>query len=160
MHQKILDAIRLSSVNFCAGRQIYWTRMDVDQNFSVNWWLFKNHLRYLFEFFSICSSYDCPNLTQKFWSLLTWFDNSALYCAKTSKASSKGSFWDIFKINFWVIFGPTLVTQLKEFKVSPKKRRFEIFQVALESRWKLSSSWVSCIKNRNEIRALKWSFTT
>ena len=49
--------------------------------------------------------------------------------------------FEIFsKKNFWVVFGPIWVTQLKEFKKSPKKRRFEIFQLALESRWKLSSS--------------------
>ena len=82
---------------------------------------------------------------------LNWQKNFGHISTRKSAAPSRmPKFWttvapvvfEIFsKKFFWVVFGPIWVTQLKEFKKSPKKRRFEIFQVALESRWKLSSSW-------------------
>ena len=48
------------------------------------------------------------------------------------------------------------MTSWKEFGISPKKWRFEIFQVALESRWKLSSSWGKW-RRKKVITRQKWA---
>ena len=103
--------------------------------FSVNQQLIKNGWRYLLEIFNICSSPDCAKLTKKFRPLL-------------NQPASHGPFWpklwtslatvfvDIFwKEKNWVGFRPFAMTQWKEFLISWKKRRFEIF-------W---SSWKSIL---------------
>ena len=100
--EKFLTASALVQAFCLSSAKIAWTKADVDQNFLVNWWLFKNHWRYLFEilawFYHIHKS---PNLTWKFWSLLTWYNSSTPYYAKTLKASSGRICQDIFEKNFW-----------------------------------------------------------
>ena len=93
---------------------------------------------------------------------LNWQKNFGHISTRKSAAPSRmPKFWttvapvvfEIFsKKFFWIVFGPIWVTQLKEFKKSPKKWRFEIFQLALESRWKLSSS---CSNHEGCVLALK-----
>ena len=98
--KKFLSTSALVQAIFAELRQNAWTKADAVKNFSVNQWLFRNHFRYLFEIFSICLSYKFPNLRQKFWSLLTWYNSSALFYAKTLKASNGHICWHIFKKNF------------------------------------------------------------
>ena len=98
--EKFLTASALVQAFCLSSAKIAWTKADVDKNFLVNWWLFKNGLRYLFEIFSICSPCESPNLRQKFWSWLTHCNSSALFYAKTLKASSGRICWDIFKKKF------------------------------------------------------------
>ena len=99
--EKFLSTSALVQAFCLSSAKIAWTKADVDQNFLVNWWLFKNRWRYLFEIFSICLSFEFPNLRQKFWSLLTRYNSSALFYAKTLKASNGHICWHIFKKIFW-----------------------------------------------------------
>ena len=95
-------------------------------------------------------------------SALNWQKNFGHISTRKSAApSTMPKFWTtvapvIFEIFskkiFWVVFGPIWVTQLKEFKISPKKQCFEIFQVALESRWNLSSSWAREVLDYNLLK--------
>ena len=93
----------------------------------------------------MCSSQVCAKLAQKFWSLLNQPASHGPFQPKlwTSLATV---FVDIFwKEKNWVGFRPFPMTHWKEFLISWKKRRFEIF-------W---SSWKSILTlSTNTVRAL------
>ena len=103
--------------------------------------MFKNKLRYLLEIFSISLSHDCAKMMQKFWPLL---NQPACYGPYRPK------FWTPLATVFveifwneknWGCFRPNWVAPWKEFMISWKKRRFEIFRTTAPSR--ASGSWFS-----------------
>ena len=111
--------------------------------YSVNWPLLNHQSRYLFEIFSICSSQVCAKLAQKFWSLLNQPASHGPFRPKlwTSLATV---FVDIFwKEKNWVGFRPFPMTHWKEFWISWKKRRFEIFWSSWKSILTLSTNNVT-----------------
>ena len=114
--------------------------------FSVNQQLIKDGWRYLLEIFSVCSSPVCAKLTKKFRPLL-------------NQPASHGPFWpklwtslatvlvDIFwKEKNWVGFRPFPMTHWKEFLISWKKRRFEIFWSSWKSTLTLSTDYSTLYK--------------
>ena len=109
-------------------------------NFSVIWPRIKYESRYLLEIFNICLSHVCANLTKKFWPLLNQPASHSPFRPKlwTSLATV---FVDIFwKEKNWVGFRPFPMTHWKEFLISWKKRRFEIFWSSWKSILTLSTA--------------------
>ena len=88
----------------------------------------------------MCSSQVCAKLAQKFWSLLNQPASHGPFRPKlwTSLATV---FVDIFwKEKNWVGFRPFPMTHWKEFLISWKKRRFEIFWSSWKSTLTLSTN--------------------
>ena len=133
--EKFLTASALVQAFCLSSAKIAWTKADVDKNFLVNWWLFKNGLRYLFEIFSIVNHV----------SPLIWdknFGHGSIGATAVPSFMLKlwkplaAAFVEIFSKKFFGGgFRPKWVTQWQEFEIFPKKWRFWIFWVAAESRW-------------------------
>ena len=94
----------------------------------VNFELLKSGLRYLSEIFTICSSYVCANLIKKFLPLLNWPACNGPFLPKFGTALATVIVGIFFGKKFWWSFRPISVAYQKEFLISWKKRRFQIFQ--------------------------------
>ena len=97
-------------------------------------------MRYLLEIFSISLSHDCAKMMQKFWPLL---NQPACYGPYRPKIWTPLAtvFVEIFwNEKNWGCFRPNWVAPWKEFMISWKKRRFEIFRTTAPSR--ASGSWL------------------
>ena len=93
----------------------------------------------------MCLSQVCAKLAQKFWSLLNQPASHGPFRPKlwTSLATV---FVDIFwKEKNWVGFRPFPMTHWKEFLISWKKRRFEIFWSSWKSTLTLSTPYLKSL---------------
>ena len=94
----------------------------------VNFELLKSGLRYLSEIFTICSSHVCANLMKKFLLLLNWPARNGPFLPKFWTALATVIVGIFFRKKFWWGFRPISVAYQKEFWISWKKWRFQIFQ--------------------------------
>ena len=94
----------------------------------VNFELLKSGLRYLSEIFTICSSHVCANLMKKFLPLLNQPARNGPFLPKFWTALATVIVGIFFRKKFWWGFRPISVAYQKEFWISWKKRRFQIFQ--------------------------------
>ena len=94
----------------------------------VDFELLKSGLRYLSEIFTICSSYVCANLMEKFLSLLNRPARNGPFLPKFWTALATVFVGIFFRKKFWWGFRPISVAYQKEFWISWKKQRFQIFQ--------------------------------
>ena len=94
----------------------------------VNFELLKSGLRYLSEIFTICSSHVCANLMKKFLPLLNRPARNGPFLPKFWTALATVIVGIFFRKKFWWGFRPISVAYQKEFWISWKKRRFQIFQ--------------------------------
>ena len=101
---------------------------------------FQYESRYLLETFSICLSYVCAKLTTKFLLLLNQPASNSPFWPKFWTALATAFVGIFFRKNFWRGSGPIPVGHWKEFWISWKKRRFQIFQKPVCPYW--SSSWL------------------
>ena len=100
------------------GRQ--WNLVDFE--------LLKRGLRYLFEIFTICLSHVCANLMKKFLPLLNGPAHNGPFLPKFWTALATVFVGIFFRKKIWWGFRPISVAYQKEFCISWKKRRFQIFQ--------------------------------
>ena len=94
----------------------------------VNFELLKSALRYLSEIFTISISHVCANLMKKFLPLLNQPARNGPFLPKFWTALATVIVGIFFRKNFWWGFRPISVAYLKEFWISWKQRRFQIFQ--------------------------------
>ena len=94
----------------------------------VNFELLKSGLRYLSEIFTICSSHVCANLMKKFLPLLNRPAHNGPFLPKFWTALATVIVGIFFRKKFWWGLRPISVAYQKEFWISWKKRRFQIFQ--------------------------------
>ena len=94
----------------------------------VDFELLKTGLRYLSEIFTICLSYVCANSMKKFLPLLNWPACNGPFLPKFWTALVTVIAGIFFRKKFWWGFRPISVAYQKEFWISWKKRRFQIFQ--------------------------------
>ena len=94
----------------------------------VNFELLKSGLRYLSEIFTICLSHVCANLMKKFLPLLNQPACNGPFLPKFWTALATVIVGIFFRKKFWWGFRPISVAYQKEFWISWKKRRFQIFQ--------------------------------
>ena len=102
---------------------------------SLETFKLKQESRYLLEIFSICSSHVCAYLMKKFWPKLNkpashgpfrpklWMSLATVFVEISQKEKS------------WWGSGPIWVPSWKEFQISSKKWRFEIFRTSAPSRY-------------------------
>ena len=101
--------------------------------------------RYLPEIFSISSSGDFAKLTSKFWPLLNQPARHGPFWPKLWTAIATVFVGIFFRKKFWLGSRPIPVAHWKEFWISWKKWRFQIFQKLVCPYW--SSSWLKWHKN-------------
>ena len=94
----------------------------------VNFELLKSGLRYLSEIFTICLSHVCANLMKKFLPLLNQPARNGPFLPKFWTALATVIVGIFFRKKFWWGLRPISVAYQKEFWISWKKRRFQIFQ--------------------------------
>ena len=114
----------------------------------VNFELLKSGLRYLSEIFSICSSHVCANLMKKFLPLLNQPACNGPFLPKFWTALATVIVGIFFWKKFWWGFRPISVAYQKEFWISWKKRRFQIFQKPISPGFQ--SFLFACIRRRRE----------
>ena len=105
----------------------------------VNFELLKSGLRYLSEIFTICLSHVCANLMKKFLPLLNGPARNGPFLPKVWTALATVFVGIFFRKKFWLGSRPIPVAHWKEFWISWKKWRFQIFQKLVCPYW--SSSW-------------------
>ena len=101
---------------------------NLNNKFSVIWQLLKYKSRYLSEIFTICSSHDCANLMKKFLPLLNQPARNGPFLPKFWTALATVIVGIFFRKKFWWGLRPISVAYQKEFWISWKKWRFQIFQ--------------------------------
>ena len=94
----------------------------------VDFELLKTGLRYLSEIFTICLSHVCANLMKKILPLLIRPVRNGPFLPKFWTALATVIVGIFFRKKFWWGFRPISVAYQKEFWISWKKRRFQIFQ--------------------------------
>ena len=94
----------------------------------VNFELLKSGLRYLSEIFTICLSHVCANLMKNFLPLLNRPARNGPFLPKLWTALATVIVRIFFRKKFWWGFRPISVAYQKEFWISWKKQRFQIFQ--------------------------------
>ena len=99
-----------------------------EQQNLVDFELLKTGLRYLSEIFTICSSHVCANLMKKFLPLLNRPAHNGPFLPKFWTALATVIVGIFFRKKFWWGFRPISVAYQKEFWISWKKWRFQIFQ--------------------------------
>ena len=95
---------------------------------SVNQQWFKYESSYWAEIFRRCSSSVCAKLTKKFLPLLNQPASHGPFRPKLWTALATAFVGIFFRKKFWWGSGPIPVGHWKEFWISWKKRRFQIFQ--------------------------------
>ena len=122
---------------------------------SVNQQWFKYESSYWAEIFRRCSSSVCAKLTKKFLPLLNQPASHGPFWPKLWTALATAFVGIFFRKKFWWGSGPIPVGHWKEFWISWKKRRFQIFQKLAGP----SNNDVHAVAQRNVYRLLiRWTW--
>jgi len=125
----------------------------------VNFQLLKSGLRYLSEIFTICSSYVCANLMKNFLPLLNRSARSGPFLPNFWTALATVIVGIFFQKKFWWGFRPISVAYQKEFWISWKKRRFQIFQKPSSPCFQIFLAYLTYLQISKGFLHLKLNFT-